>query len=87
MIEKIIINHLEAAQELPVYAEVPVTPPEEYILIEKTGGAEANHIRQATVAVQSISRASMLRACWLAEKHREEMLVAGAEYAASVNRG
>ena len=74
MIEKIIIDYLEAAQGLPVYAEVPVEPPEEYILIEKTGGAEENHIRQATVAVQSISRASLLRACWLAERHREMML-------------
>lgn len=74
MIEKIIIDYLEGVQELPVYPEVPVEPPEEYILIEKTGGAEENHIRQATVAVQSISRASLLRACWLAEKHREMML-------------
>lgn len=74
MIEKIIINHLQAVQELPVYAETPVKPTEEYILIEKTGGVEENHIRQATVAVQSISRVSMLRAAELAEKHREEML-------------
>jgi hypothetical protein len=74
MIEKTIIGRLESAQVLPVYAEKPVEPPEAYILVEKTGGAETNHIRSATVAVQSVCRGSLLQACQLAEEHRKLML-------------
>lgn len=53
MIEKIILDFLTDALTVPVYAEKPPKPPETYILLEKTGGRTENHIRFATVTIQS----------------------------------
>lgn len=74
MIEKTIINYLGTVQNLPVFAEVPLNAPAEYILIEKTGGSETNHIRQATVVVLCVSRNSLENACRIAEDVRTKML-------------
>lgn len=52
MIETIIKKYLEAVQPLPV-GMVKRAGVGEYYLLEKTGGAEQNHIRTATIAVQS----------------------------------
>lgn len=63
LIEATVIRHL--AEELEtecVYAERPINIPDEYYLIEKTAAGESNHIQQATIAVQSISGTSLLRA-------------------------
>lgn len=53
MIEEIIRNYLTGAG-VTAYMEIPegggVLP---YIVIERTGGGEENHIRSATVAIQS----------------------------------
>lgn len=53
MIEEIIRNYLTGAG-VTAYMEIPegggTTP---FIVIEKTGGGEENHIRSATVAIQS----------------------------------
>lgn len=74
MIEDVIIEYLEAGQALPVYAELPVNPPAEYILLQRTGGAEENLIREATVAMQTVTRTSRHRAAQLAEALRTTML-------------
>ena len=53
MIEEIIRNYLTGAG-VTAYMEIPEgggTPP--FIVIERTGGGEENHIRSATVAIQS----------------------------------
>lgn len=53
MIEEIILNHLTAAG-ITAYTEIPEgggTPP--FVVIQKTGGGEEDHIRHATVAIQS----------------------------------
>ena len=53
MIEQIILEHL-AAKSITAYAEVPEgggTPP--FCIVEKTGGGSENHIRHATIAIQS----------------------------------
>ena len=53
MIEEIIYNYLNTAN-ISAIMEIPeggITPP--CVLIEKTGGGEENHIRKATVAIQS----------------------------------
>ncbi len=55
MIEKIILDYLNGALSVPAYMEVPRRAPESYVLIEKTGSSEANHIKEATLAVQSIA--------------------------------
>ena len=73
MIEKIVIDYLAAAQQLPVYAEKPVNQEGEYILIERIGGSEVNRIREATVVVQTIA-GTLYRAAELAEEIRALML-------------
>lgn len=63
LIEATVISYL--ATELKttdVYAERPDNPPDEYIVIEKTSSGETNHIQRATIAVQSISKTSLLNA-------------------------
>lgn len=73
MIEKIVLDYLAAAQQLPVYAEKPVNQDGEYILIEHIGGSEVNRIREATVVVQTIA-GTLYRAAELAEEIRALML-------------
>jgi hypothetical protein len=78
MIEQIIYDYLKTSlsgDEIPVYMERPATPPSCYVLIEKTGGGEDNHIQRATVAVQSINT-SLLNTAVLNEKVKEFMRAA-----------
>ena len=54
MIEKTILDYLSNEMDpIPVYMERPINPPEEFILIEKTGSGLLNTLRSATVAIQS----------------------------------
>ena len=55
MIEKTILDYLNSALSVPAYMEGPRKTPESYVLIEKTGSSESNHIKEATLAVQSIA--------------------------------
>lgn len=76
MIEILVRNYL-LAQNLSagqnIFLEVPENPPEEYILIEKTGSGKTNHITRAMMAVQSISRLSMFRAASINEEVLQAM--------------
>lgn len=63
LIEATVISYLTAALETDnVYAERPIDVPEEYYVIERTSSDEVNHIQSVTIAIQSISGVSMLRA-------------------------
>ena len=53
MIEATVISYLASALSVPVGAELPAMLPASFVIVEKTGGGEANHIRDATIAVQS----------------------------------
>lgn len=53
MIEKIIRDYLLNVLDVPVYIDVPADPGDSYVVIDRTGGSETEHIRSATVAVQS----------------------------------
>ena len=53
MIEETVRNHLLTRMSVPVYIDVPAEPPESYVSIERTGGSESEHIRYATIAIQS----------------------------------
>lgn len=55
MIESIIIKYLEGILHKPVFAEVPDTVPNEYIIVEKVGGAGSIFYEKASVAIQSYS--------------------------------
>lgn len=66
MIEAIVLNYLIGCGingvGSNVFAEVPVNPPTEYIVIEKTASGEDNKIHSAMIAVQSYSKTSLLTA-------------------------
>lgn len=53
MIETIIRDYLILLFSIPVLTERPETPPERYIVIERTGGGMQNHLRTAMVAIQA----------------------------------
>ena len=53
MIEATVRNYLKTALEVPVYVDVPADPPVSYVSLERTGGREDEHIRNAMIAVQS----------------------------------
>lgn len=52
MIEEIIKKYLDGHFAAPSFLERPENPPERYIIFEKTGGSETNHIDSATIAFQ-----------------------------------
>lgn len=56
MIEKTVLDYLSGRLSVPVFAEVPETVPESYVLIEKSGGSMRNQIWTATIAVKSIAK-------------------------------
>ena len=66
MIEVTVIGYLGTKTGLPVYAERPKKPDQEYILIERTGAGEENLIRRVTIAIQSYAD-SLLRAATINE--------------------
>ena len=73
LIESDVIKHLRKTLGIPVYAERPQTLPKgEFIIIDKTGGREKNHISEAVVAIQSIG-ASKNAAAKLNEKVKAAM--------------
>jgi hypothetical protein len=56
LIEQTIIDYLLTEDALlPVYAEYPQNPPEHFIIIERTSSDESDFVRNATVAIQTIS--------------------------------
>lgn len=63
MIEKIILDYLNEALDVPVYMEVPADIVESYVIVEKTGSSETNHIKEATLAVQSVAPSLYKAAC------------------------
>ena len=72
MIEKTIKDYLEEQLQIPVRLEEEPGLPEEYILIEKIGSGEENHIASATLAIQSYS-GSLYGAASLNERVKEAM--------------
>lgn len=66
MIETIIRNYLKTELDVPVYIDVPASPPASYVSIERTGGREIEHIRTALIAIQSYG-GSRLQAATLHE--------------------
>lgn len=54
MIESILIEYLQEKLDLPVSTDYQEA--ESFILIEKTGSGEENHIMSATVAIKSYAK-------------------------------
>ena len=53
MIEKIMLDYLTERLDVPVYMEEPTEDLTDYVLIEKVGSSESNHVPTATLAFQS----------------------------------
>jgi hypothetical protein len=75
MIEAIIIDYLigKTSAGNAVYAEKPQNLPARYIIIEKTGGRVSDKIPNATIAIKSISKNSLLEAISLNEEVKAVM--------------
>lgn len=66
MIEKIVLDYLSANTNISCYTERNGQKGK-YIVIEKVGGGETNHIKRASIAVQSLAD-SMYEAAELNEE-------------------
>ena len=53
MIEKILFDYMKTAVSVPVYMEFPSPPVPRFFLLQKKGGSKTDHIRYATIALQS----------------------------------
>lgn len=56
MIELIMKNYLEDNLRITVLLEKPDDPIDKYIVIDKTGSGEVNHLPEATLAFQSYAK-------------------------------
>jgi hypothetical protein len=73
MIEKIILKYLDQELSVPVYMERPKSPPQSYVLIEKTGSGLSDHIYSCTLALQSYAP-KLVKAAELNEEVKTAML-------------
>ena len=53
MIEKIVLEYLEDVLNVPVYMMRPENVSGQFVLIDKVGGSEQDHLRRAQIAFQS----------------------------------
>lgn len=53
MIEKTVLDYMSGQLEVPCYMMRPEKVPKKYVLIEKTGSSEDDHITTSTFAFQS----------------------------------
>lgn len=56
MIEKTVLDFLSGRLSVPVWLEIPPSPPERFVLLEKTGGRVEEGLGNATMAVQSYGK-------------------------------
>ena len=56
MIEKIMFDYLNDKLSVGAYMERPETPPESYVVIEKTGSSKENQIVTSVLAFQSYAK-------------------------------
>lgn len=74
MIEKTVFDYLSENMDAPVLMELPEVPsedfatvPEAFVVLEKVSGDITNHIRFATISIQSYSTRSLYLAAALDE--------------------
>ena len=77
MIEVVVndfLNSPESELVYPSFLEIPPKRPELFYTVEKTGGSEDNHLKKATVVVQSHAKNRMFDAAHMNEELKEAML-------------
>lgn len=67
MIELIVFEYLKNHLSTPVYTEHQENEPDRFVIIDKTGGDKKNHIKSATIVLQSYAE-SKYEASLLNEK-------------------
>ena len=72
IIEKTVIDYLKDSLDIEVFAEFPENPPEEFLLVEKTGSRREEMLDFGTIAVQSYAK-SLYLASALNERVKEAM--------------
>lgn len=72
IIEEITRDYLKGKVSVPVYMEKPEDEPDEYFIVEKTGGSEESHINSASLAIKSHAD-SLYRAVKLNEEVKSAM--------------
>lgn len=72
MIELIVLKWLSDKLGIHAYMEEPERPDKEYVLIEKVGSDEENHIQRATITVRSYAE-SLYNAATLNEEVKQAM--------------
>lgn len=70
MIEIMIKQYLDGHLSVPSFLERPVNVPERFVLFEKTGSSETNHLPASTMAFQSYAE-SLYEAALLNEEIKE----------------
>lgn len=76
MIEKKILDFLSERLSVPCYMAVPEMPPDNFIILEKTGSDEKDGLFRATLAVQSYGprkESGLYEAAQLNEKVKASM--------------
>lgn len=53
MIELTVLNYLKNELSVDVYMEIPSSPPETFVVLEKTGSGRTDLLNTATIAAQS----------------------------------
>ena len=53
MIELIVLDYLSEKLAVPVKMEVPIDPPEKFVVLEKVGSSRVDRLNTATIAAQS----------------------------------
>lgn len=71
MIEETVLKYLKS-KGVRAFTEEPEDTKKEYVLIEKTGSSVENHVKRATLVIQSFS-ASLYSTAVLNEKVKEAM--------------
>lgn len=56
MIEKVMMDYLTGKLNVGVYMERPESPPDSYVVIEKTGSSKTDQITTSTLAFQSYAK-------------------------------
>lgn len=72
MIEIIIKQYLDSHLSVPCYLEKPITPPQRYVLFEKTSSGKSNHLPSSTFAFQSYAE-SMYESARLNKEAKEAL--------------
>lgn len=72
MIEIIVRKFLESKLSVPVLMEVPKDKVSQFVIIEKTGGTQVNHISSAILTIQSYAK-TMQEAAELNEEVKKWM--------------